>query len=63
MIIVTGGAGLIGSAIIWKLNQNGIDDIVVADELKNDQRWKNLVSLKFSDYINKSHLVCFEQFI
>jgi ADP-L-glycero-D-manno-heptose 6-epimerase len=36
MIVVTGGAGLIGSAIIWKLNQNGIDDIVVADELKND---------------------------
>jgi ADP-L-glycero-D-manno-heptose 6-epimerase len=31
MIIVTGGAGLIGSAIIWKLNQRNIDDILVVD--------------------------------
>lgn len=62
MIIVTGGAGLIGSAIIWKLNQNGIDDIVVVDELKNDQRWKNLVPLRFKDYINKYDLFNYEVF-
>lgn len=33
MIIVTGGAGLIGSAVVWKLNQQGRDDIVIVDHL------------------------------
>ena len=58
MIIVTGGAGLIGSAIIWKLNQRNIDDILVVDQLCSDDRWKNLSPLKFKDYINKNDLIC-----
>ena len=33
MIIVTGGAGFIGSAFVWKLNQEGIDDIMIVDRL------------------------------
>ena len=33
MYIVTGGAGLIGSGMIWKLNREGIDDILVVDHL------------------------------
>jgi len=35
VLIVTGGAGLIGSAFIWKLNQEGIDDILVVDHLRS----------------------------
>ena len=58
MIIVTGGAGLIGSAIIWKLNQRNIDDILVVDQLCSDDRWKNLSPLQFKDYINKNDLIC-----
>lgn len=58
MIIVTGGAGLIGSAIIWKLNQRNIKDILVVDQLRTDDRWKNLVPLNFADYINKNDLLC-----
>ncbi len=53
MIIVTGGAGFIGSAIIWKLNQLGRDDILVVDHLGTEEKWKNLIPLKFMDYIEK----------
>jgi len=53
MIIVTGGAGFIGSAIIWGLNQRGENDILVVDSLGKSDKWKNLRSLSFSDYIEK----------
>jgi ADP-L-glycero-D-manno-heptose 6-epimerase len=53
MIIVTGGSGFIGSAIISELNNRGIKDIIVVDYLGNDEKWKNLVNLKFLDYIER----------
>jgi ADP-L-glycero-D-manno-heptose 6-epimerase len=53
MIVVTGGAGFIGSAIVWRLNQLGLDNILIVDELGIDDKWKNLTSLKFADYMNK----------
>ncbi|MBV9403143.1 MAG: NAD-dependent epimerase/dehydratase family protein, partial [Candidatus Eremiobacteraeota bacterium] len=51
-IIVTGGAGFIGSALIWGLNLRGIDDILVVDRLHADEKWKNLAALRFADYID-----------
>ena len=57
MIIVTGGAGFIGSAVIWKLNQMGIEDVLVVDDLNRSEKWKNLVKRKFDDYIHKSLLM------
>lgn len=42
MILVTGAAGFIGSAIVWGLNQSGRDDIVAVDHLGLGDKWKNL---------------------
>ncbi len=50
-ILVTGGAGFIGSALVWALNQRGHSDIVVTDVLGSDEKWKNLVPLKIADYV------------
>jgi ADP-L-glycero-D-manno-heptose 6-epimerase len=57
MIVVTGGAGFIGSAIVWKLNQLGKNQIIIVDELGTDEKWKNLVPLKFDDFIHKDDFV------
>ncbi len=64
MIVVTGGAGFIGSAIVWRLNQLGIDDIIIVDDFDKDKdsikdgsydedKWKNLVHLKYADIFDK----------
>ena len=57
MIVVTGGAGFIGSAIVWKLNQLGEDKIIIVDELGTDEKWKNLVPLKFEDFEHKDDFI------
>ena len=51
-IIVTGGAGFIGSAVVWRLNQLGETDILVVDRLDTTDKWKNLAPLKFVDYLD-----------
>ncbi len=57
MIIVTGGAGFIGSAIVWRLNQLGNDNILIVDNLGTDEKWKNLVPLRFHDYMEKDEFL------
>jgi len=57
MIVVTGGAGFIGSAFVWKLNQQGLDNIIIVDELSDSEKWKNLVGLKYADYIHKDDFI------
>ena len=52
--IVTGGAGFIGSNIVRALNARGETDILVVDHLGLGEKWKNLVGLRFEDYIDKS---------
>ncbi len=51
MIIVTGGAGFIGSAIIAALNTRGCDDILVVDNIDHEQKGRNLRSLRFRETI------------
>jgi len=54
MIVVTGGAGFIGSALVWKLNKMGMDKIIIVDELGNEEKWKNLNGLNYSDFFHKN---------
>lgn len=53
MVILTGGAGFIGSCFLWKLNQEGIDNIIVVDYLDETDKWRNLLGKRFHDYIQK----------
>ena len=57
MIIVTGGAGFIGSNIVKGLNQRGIDDIIVVDNLKDGTKFKNIVDCNIADYLSKEDFI------
>lgn len=53
MHVITGGAGFLGSALLWKLNSLGIEDIVVVDNLGKSDKWRNLVKSRYYDYIHR----------
>ena len=55
-ILVTGAAGLIGSAVIWTLNQRGHERIIAVDRLDRSEKWRNLVPLRFDDYLEADAL-------
>jgi len=57
MIIVTGGAGFIGSALIWKLNKMNEEEIIIVDELGHDEKWKNLVGLRYIDIYHPNEFI------
>ncbi len=52
-VIVTGGAGFIGSNIVAALNERGVSDIIIVDRLGEDEKWKNLLGLQYEDYLDK----------
>jgi ADP-L-glycero-D-manno-heptose 6-epimerase len=56
-ILVTGGAGFIGSAVVWELNRRGFKNILIADFLGRDEKWKNLAPLEFADYMEADDLL------
>ncbi len=51
-VVVTGAAGLIGSALVRQLNLEGVEDIVAVDRLGTSEKWRHLVPLRFADYLD-----------
>lgn len=56
MILITGGAGFIGSVLAHKLNQLGHTDLVIVDKLEDSIKWKNLRGIKYLEYIHADEL-------
>lgn len=56
MILLTGGAGFIGSVLARQLNALGHTDLVIVDKLEDSIKWKNLRGVKFLDYIHADEL-------
>jgi ADP-L-glycero-D-manno-heptose 6-epimerase len=56
-VLVTGGAGFIGSALVWALNRRGCERIIVCDRLGTDEKWRNLTPLCFADYVEADDLL------
>lgn len=56
MIIVTGGAGMIGSAFIWKLNEMGEKNILIVDKLRNEEKWLNIRKREYTDWVDRDNL-------
>lgn len=57
LIIVTGGAGFIGSNTVRQLNRKGFSNIVIFDNLASTEKWKNLVGKKFIDVLHKNQCI------
>ncbi len=51
LIVITGGAGFIGSALTRQLNEQGVTNIILVDDLGLDEKWKNLVGKKFVELV------------
>ena len=56
-ILVTGGAGFIGSSLVWELNRRGHENIIISDRLGTDEKWKNLRGLRYTDFVDADVLL------
>lgn len=54
MIIVTGGAGFIGSCVVRTLNDHGYNDIVIVDNIAETDKWMNMRNKQYIKYVHKS---------
>ncbi|OSJ17229.1 ADP-glyceromanno-heptose 6-epimerase [Bradyrhizobium canariense] len=56
MLLVTGGAGFIGSNVVAALNEAGRSDVVVCDLLGNEGKWRNLAKRQLVDIVPPAEL-------
>ncbi|HNU67165.1 MAG TPA: ADP-glyceromanno-heptose 6-epimerase [Methylotenera sp.] len=62
MIVITGGAGMIGSIIAWHLNtKHGRSDIVIVDSIQHPEQWQNLAHRQYAQYLDKDQLMAWLQ--
>jgi ADP-L-glycero-D-manno-heptose 6-epimerase len=62
MIVITGGAGMIGSIIAWHLNtQLKRDDLVIVDRITHEEQWQNLAHRQYAHYLDKDQLMSWLQ--
>ncbi|WP_047517312.1 ADP-glyceromanno-heptose 6-epimerase [Methylophilus sp. Q8] len=60
MIIITGGAGMIGSIMAWHLNNKlGRQDLIIVDRITHENQWQNLVHRHYAEYLDKDQLFDF----
>lgn len=57
MIVVTGAAGFIGSCIVARLNERGVKDLILVDNLSNPLKKKNLEGKRYADYVDKKDFI------
>lgn len=57
MHIITGGAGFIGSVLLRRLNELGLDDIVIVDNLGSAEKWRNLVKGRYADFMHRDKFI------
>lgn len=57
MLLVTGGAGFIGSNVVAALNDAGRTDIAVCDQLGSDGKWRNLAKRQLADFVPPAELL------
>ena len=56
-VIVTGGAGFIGSCVVRTLNDMGIEDITIVDHICETDKWMNMRNKKYTEYINRDEFL------
>lgn len=61
MIVVTGGAGFIGSNLVFELNRRGEREIVIVDRLDESDKYRNLIALDFIDLVDPDDVAAVER--
>ncbi len=59
MIIVTGGAGFIGSNLVAGLEAHGINDVIICDTLGKDEKWRNIAKRELAEFVQSQDLLEF----